>query len=187
MDVRDAYRRAMDGFEIRVGRIRDGDWSRPTPDTEWDVRALVNHMTAETLWVPEMFAGRTISEVGDRYDGDVLGDDPVRRFREAAPRAVEAVRAEGALGRTVHLSAGDTPGTEYAWQLFADALIHTWDLARGIGADDRLDPELVEACAEWFEGEEDSYRRAGIIAARVPVPDAADPQTRLLAAFGRRA
>ena len=57
-----------------------------------------------------------------------------------------------------HLSFGDVSGAEYTCQLFADALIHRWDLARSIGADERLEPDLVEACADWFAGNEDLYR-----------------------------
>jgi uncharacterized protein (TIGR03086 family) len=91
------------------------------------------------------------------------------------------------MDRTVHLSFGDFPGREYAMQLFADHLIHAWDLARAIGADERLDAELVAACTTWFAPVEEAYRSAGAIADRPPVPDGADAQTRLLAMFGRLA
>jgi hypothetical protein len=72
-------------------------------------------------------------------------------------------------------------------QLYADHLIHAWDLARAIGADERLDPELVDACAAWFASMEDTYRAIGAIAERPEVPPGADAQTTLLAAFGRTA
>jgi uncharacterized protein (TIGR03086 family) len=72
-------------------------------------------------------------------------------------------------------------------QLFADHLVHGWDLARAIGADERLDPELVDACARWFTEMEDGYRSSGAIGPRPEAPPGADPQTRLLAAFGRTA
>ena len=39
--------------------------------------------------------------------------------------------------RIVHLSFGDFPGGEYTRQLFADHLIHAWELARAIGADEQ--------------------------------------------------
>jgi uncharacterized protein (TIGR03086 family) len=84
-----------------------------------------------------------------------------------------------------HLSFGDVPGEEYLSELFADALIHTWDLSHAIGAADRLDPELVERCAQWFAGVEEGYREAGAIGERVDVPEGADAQARLLAAWGR--
>ena len=91
------------------------------------------------------------------------------------------------MDRTVHLSFGDFPGREYAMQLFADHLIHAWDLARAIGADEWLDPALVEGCTTWFAALEDAYRGAGAIAGRPPIPDGAGAQTRLLAMFGRQA
>jgi uncharacterized protein (TIGR03086 family) len=187
MNVPDLHRRAADLFGRRVHEVPEDGWTNPTPNTEWDVRALVNHLVSESLWTPELFAGRTVAEVGDRFDGDVLGDDPVAAWDASIGPAVAAVQAPGAMDMTVHLSFGDAPGREYALQLFADYLVHSWDLARGIGADDSLDPELVDACAAWFASVEDDYRSAGAIGARPPVPDGADAQARLLAMFGRRA
>jgi len=187
MEVPMMLRRAVGEFGGRVSEIRDGQWEARTPDTEWCVRDLVNHVVAEDLWAPPLFAGSTISEVGDRFDGDVLGPDPKAAWQLAAAHAVEAADAPGAMDRTVHLSFGDFPGQEYAMQLFADHLIHAWDLARAIGADERLDPALVDGCTTWFGALEDAYRSAGAIAGRPPVPDGADAQTRLLAMFGRQA
>jgi len=186
-DLPELYRRAVEGFGERVHAVPEDAWSGPTPCDGWDVRTLVNHLVGENLWVPSMFEGKTIEEVGDRFDGDVLGDRPAAAWDAAAGPAIDAVRGEGAMDRTVHLSFGDVPGGEYTSQLLADFLIHGWDLARSIGADDRLDPELVEACAAWFAEREDIYRGAGVIADRPEVPPDADPQARLLAAFGRRA
>ena len=85
-----------------------------------------------------LLGGSTIEEVGSRFDGDLLGDDPVRTVDEAG--ALAAVRAEGAVEGSAHLSFGDHPGREYTMQLAADHLVHTWDLARAIGAAETLDP-----------------------------------------------
>ena len=187
MDVPAILRRASEEFGARVSQIGDKQWGAGTPDTEWNVRDLVSHVLSENLWAPPLFAGSTISEVGDRFDGDVLGPDPQRAWRTASGEALTAAAEPGAMDRTVHLSFGDFPGREYAMQLFADHLIHAWDLARAIRADERLDAELVEACTTWFAAMEDAYRSAGAIAERPPVPDGADAQTRLLAMFGRQA
>jgi uncharacterized protein (TIGR03086 family) len=185
MSVADLHRRACELFDRHVGQIRPDQWELPTPCAGWDVRALVRHILVEELWTPPLMAGKTIAEVGDRFDGDVLGDDPVAAHDEAAQAAIDAVSAEGALERTVHLSFGDVPGEEYARQLLIDHLVHAWDLARAIGTDERLDPELVAAAAEWFRDREELYRGAGLIGPRAPIPDDADPQTALLAGFGR--
>lgn len=187
MDVPDLHRRAVDGFGIHMHAVSDDQWNLPTPCPDWDVRTLCNHLVNESLWTPPMMAGQTIEEVGDRFDGDVLGDDPKRAWDESARDAVDAVQEAGAMERTVHLSFGDVPGRDYALQLFADYLIHSWDLARAIGGDDKLDPELVDECAKWFESMEDAYRSGGAIGERPDISDGADPQRRLLAMFGRGA
>ncbi|MDQ3946830.1 MAG: TIGR03086 family metal-binding protein [Actinomycetota bacterium] len=187
MDVPDLHQRASREFGERVRMIGDDQWKHATPCSDWDVRELVRHLVDENLWTPPLMEGSTIAEVGDRFEGDMLGDDPKGAFDAAAARAIAAVHAEGAMDRTVHLSFGDFPGREYAMQLFADHLIHAWDLARALGIDERLDPELVATCAEWFEPMEEAYRGAGAIGPRPPVADDADDQTRLLAKFGRNA
>src|SRR6266516_3917740 len=184
-DVRDLFRAAVAEFGERVDAIRDGQWRAATPCSEWDVRALVNHLVNELRWVPPLLAGTTIAEVGDRFDGDLLGDDPKAAWDDASQEALHAAAAEGAMERTVHLSFGDVPGGEYVRQLFADLLVHGWDLARAIGADERLHQGLVDACATWFAQVEDGYRAAGVIGPRPEVPADATPQAHLLAAFGR--
>lgn len=185
MDIREAYRRALDCFGAQMHQVTNEQWRLPTACGDWDVRTLVDHLVSESLWAPELLAGRTVAEVGDVFDGDLLGDDPVKSFDVAAAAAVRAIEPDDVPTRTVRLSFGDVPGEEYISELFADTLIHTWDLAKAIGGDVRLDTELVEACAEWFAGAEDAYRQAGVIGERPPLPVDADPQTRLLAAWGR--
>jgi uncharacterized protein (TIGR03086 family) len=187
MDTPAMFRRAVAEFDGRVRQIDAHQWQAPTPDEDWLVRDLVNHVVGEDLWAPLLLAGSTIAEVGHRFDGDVLGAEPKAAWAAASAAAVHAVEADGAMDRIVHLSFGDFPGREYTLQLFADHLIHAWDLARAIGADEHLDEELVASCATWFDPMEEAYRSAGAIAARPSVPGHADPQTLLLARFGRLA
>jgi len=185
VDLIEVYRRSVSGFAERVRQVGADQWSAPTPCAGWDVRTLVNHIVNEERWMPPLFAGATIEEVGDRFDGDLLGDDPVASATAAAQEADDAIAAPGALDRIVHLSFGDTPGSEYLSQLFADHLVHSWDLAAAIGADRELDPEAVQACAAWFAEREDLYRQVGAVGPRVEVPADAGEQDRLIAAFGR--
>src|SRR6202051_4679497 len=86
-----AFRRASKGFVERARQIGEQQWSAATPCTEWNVRLLVNHVAGEYLWVPEMLSGRTIAEVGDRLDGDVLGADPLRGLINARDVGVAAM------------------------------------------------------------------------------------------------
>jgi len=123
-------------FDARVRQIGDHQWRASTPDEDWCVRDLVDHLVGEDLWAPPLLAGSTITDVGDRFEGDVLGADPKVAWTAASAEVVRAVEADGAMDRMVHLSFGDFPGSEYTLQLFADHTIHAWDLARAIGADD---------------------------------------------------
>lgn len=184
-DVRELHRRAAEEFGRRVDHIEDGDWAKPTPCTEWDVRAVVNHMTYENRWAPELAAGRTIEEVGDRFDGDLLGDEPKAAWRDSMDAAVAAFAAPDALDRVVHLSFGDVPGREYLSQLTSDLTVHAWDVAKGIGDDDALDPDLVAFVWELWRPREELVRGSGLFGERVAVPDDADLQTRMLAFMGR--
>ena len=181
------HRRAVEEFGARVDAVADDQWELPTPCSDWNVRQLVNHLVYENRWTVPLIGGGTIAEVGDRYEGDLLGDSPPAAWEESSKEATQAVQAPGALERTVDLSSGPTPAAEYVNQLFADHLIHAWDLARAIGADERLDPELVDACATWFASMEKHYRAAGAVGDRPETPPDAEAQTILLAAFGRTA
>ena len=185
MALIDLYRDSVQAFAARVATVGPEQWSRPTPCADWDVRALVNHVVSEQRWSVPLFAGSTIAEVGDKFDGDVLGGDPVLSSTEAAEDASAAVSESGAMDRTVHLSFGDTPAVEYVHQLLADHLIHGWDLAAAIGADTTIDPDGLAECATWFDEREDLYRSGGAIGPRVELaPDASDTD-RLVARFGR--
>jgi uncharacterized protein (TIGR03086 family) len=185
MELVDIYRRSLAEFTDRVRQVGPEQWGAVTPCTDWDVRALVNHVVGEDRWTVPIMAEQTIADVGDRFDGDLLGADPAASTADAAAGAERAVAEPGALERTVHLSFGDTPAEEYVRQLLADHLIHAWDLAVAIGADPNLDPTAVRACAGWFADREDLYRQGGAVGAKVTVPDGASEQDRLLGAFGR--
>ena len=128
-------------FDATVRQVRDDQWALPTPCAEWDARALVNHLVGEARWTAPLLAGQTIAQVGDRFDGDLLGSDPRAAWAAAYDEAVDAADRAKSEERIVHLSFGDTPAEEYLRQLTADYLVHSWDLAVTIGAPDRLDSE----------------------------------------------
>ena len=121
----------------------------PTPCADWDVRALVNHVVGEDRWTAPLLGGSTIAEVGDRFDGDLLGADPAASANDAAAEAVAAVGHHLPTGGKVHLSYGDEDMAEYVRQLAADHLIHAWDVAAATGGDTSLD---AERSTTWRRG-----------------------------------
>jgi uncharacterized protein (TIGR03086 family) len=183
MDVNALYPRTVEYFADRVNAVTADQWGDPTPCTEWTVRDLVNHVTNENLWTVPLLEGSTIEEVGDRFEGDMLGEDPIGSAQAAARAAMASMAAKLPQGGIVHLSFGETPKEEYAMQLAADHLVHGWDLAAATGGDTRMDPDLVQGIVGWFDNREEMYRGGGAIAERGPLTG--DAQHDLLARFGR--
>jgi uncharacterized protein (TIGR03086 family) len=176
---------ALEGFGRRLELVGPDGWSGSTPCDDWDVRALVNHVLAELLWVPPLLAGQTIEEVGDRFDGDVIGDDPLAAWDAAAAEALAAAEVDGAQERTVHLSFGDFPGSEYLGQVTSDVVIHTWDLAQSLGADAALGDSLVVFVEAFLGPQIDAWRSAGAFGPAVEGSGDVDAQAALLARTGR--
>jgi uncharacterized protein (TIGR03086 family) len=161
--------------------------SNATPCDDFDVRALLNHVVSGNLWVEPLVSGKTIEQVGDQFDGDVVGDDPSAAYDASARLACDAFERPGAMDAPVAVSYGPVPGEVYAGHRFIDVLIHGWDLAVATAQDTTLDPELVETCWEIVRPQQDLLRGSGVFGTEIDVPADASSQTRLLALLGRRA
>lgn len=179
------YQRAADGFAVRLALVADADWVLGTPCTEWSVRDLVAHVLDEQLWIPPLVGEETIADVGDRFAGDQLGTDASGAWARAQVAVLAALAPEGAEDRTVGLSFGEASAAEYVWQVAVDTLIHTWDLARAIGADEELPCDDVRRALDELAPMLEAWRAAGVFGPVVEVGPEADDQTRLLAVVGR--
>lgn len=168
-----------------VKEVRQEHLSNKTPCTEWDLRALLNHMVNELLWIPEMLDGKTIADVGDKFDGDLLGDDPVAAWKAAADAARQAIEATDPT-TLVHLSYGDHPAERYIAEVGADILIHGWDVGQAIQCSQIFETDVAQAVYDQLAPHIQEYRDAGVIAEPINVSDNADIQTRLLAICGRK-
>lgn len=185
MEAAVLHRRCVESWQQRLDGVSGEQWDGPTPCEGWSVRDLVNHVVGEELWTAPLVRGSTIEEVGDRFAGDVLGEDPAATGRAAAAEAAQAVEETAGRGAKVHLSYGDEEADEYVRQLAADHLVHGWDLAAATGQDRALDDELVAEVAGWYADREALYRSGGAVG---PVVNrTGDRQTELLARFGRDA
>ena len=187
VELPSVHERALEHTGRYVTSVKDGQWHDPTPDEEWDVRTLVNHVVSGNFWVAPLVEGKTIEEVGDRYDGDILGDDPAAAYQQSAKEAATAFNAPGAMQAPCAVSYGPVPGEIYAGHRFIDVLIHGWDLAKASGQDTTLPGDLVEACIEVVKPQEELLAGSGAFGTDVKAPPGADRQTELLAMLGRKA
>ena len=132
-DIAQLYADAMDSSLRIIEAVGDGQWGNISAATEWTSRDVVNHITYENLWAVELFGGKTIAEVGDALEGDLVGDGPLGAYRDSVTATKAVILAPGARDVICDLSSGPTVGGIYALQLFQDLLIHGWDIAVGSG------------------------------------------------------
>ncbi len=184
MDVRELHDRALAWFGERVKGVPDEAWNARTPCEEWDVRDLVNHNVSENWWAKELLEGRTIDEVGDRLEGDVLGEDPVEAYMASADAARRAA-AQIDLDTPVDLSYGRVPARDYLDQRWVDLAVHGWDLAVATSQEERLPDDLAEAAWELMTAQREAVRQSGVFAEEVEVGNDAEVQTKLLGLLGR--
>lgn len=153
----------------------------PAPCEGWLARDVVRHLVE---WFPAFLESGT----GIRLPSSPSADhDPVAAWT-VHTNAVQALLDDPAtttrLLTNPHL--GELPLDQAIARFYtADVFLHTWDLARATGQDERLDHDR---CAQMLEGMlpmDDLLRSSGQYGPRVPVPDSADPGTRLLAFIGR--
>ena len=71
---------------------------------------------------------------------------------------------------TIPLSYGPSPVTDYIAEFTTDVVIHGWDLARGIGADDTIEPALLEPVYRRSLAGAEFIRGSGMVATDVEAP-----------------
>jgi uncharacterized protein (TIGR03086 family) len=134
----------IDEFGRRLRLVGAEDWTRPTPCTDWDVRALVNHVVGANVRYQLSLHGATTAQVEATRTVDHLGDDPFGAFIATSAAMVAAFHEDGVLDRMHHHVTGDRTGRELLAMRVLDLAVHGWDLARAIGADETIEPDLVE-------------------------------------------
>lgn len=182
--------RAADEFETRLRLVTDAQRTLPTPCEEWNVRDLVTHLIRGMRLYTLLLHGATGDVATKALEGfDVGSEDWAGVFRSGYRTMRDAFDAPGALERTVsHPGLGDIPATMLFDMRLTEFAVHGWDLARAIGADETIDPEIVAALWAFVEPWSAMLPSTGYVGsgASGDVPDSAPLQTRLLDLLGRR-
>jgi uncharacterized protein (TIGR03086 family) len=192
MAERDVFILSERALSDVIDQVRPDQWEQRTP--EWfhtggqgdvTLRQIVNYHAYDSAWVPDVLAGKTSAEVGEAFDGDLLGTDPKGRYRAFSDAAIAAALSLEDLDRTVHLSYGDFPAREYLKHITSFRGFRTYDIARWIGAGTELPDDLVQGLWDELLPEVETWRQIGVYGPAVPVPDDAPLQDRLLGLVGR--
>jgi hypothetical protein len=192
MDERELFTTADRALKAVIDQIKPEQWQTMKPD--WFIsrpdqatrtlRDFINYHAYDEAWVPQTLDGRTIEEVGDIYDGDLLGDDPKAAYTKLFDAANAAVKALTDLDQPVHLTYGDYPAREYLWHVSIFRGFRSYQLAKWLGADTTMSPELVSGLWSIVEPHLDEWRAIGIFPPAKSSPSDADAQTQLLAKTG---
>ncbi|MFI7542607.1 TIGR03086 family metal-binding protein [Actinoplanes sp. NPDC049599] len=156
-------------------------WDAPAPVAGWAARDVVRHLVT---WLPGFLAaGAGV----DLPRGPSADEDPVRAWQVHCDGVQAVLDDPATAGRELtnpHL--GSLPLAAAIDRFYtSDVFMHTWDLARATGQDDRLDPAFCAQLLGGMEQMEEVIRSSGQYGARVEVPADADAQTRLLGFIGR--
>ena len=185
MNLPQIHERALNETGKWIGAMTADQLDLATPCDGWSVRELLDHVVSGNHWAAELAAGKTIADVGDRLDGDMLGADPDGAYRASAALAAAAFNAPGAMDAPCAVSYGPVPGSVYCGHRILDVTIHGWDLAKATGQDATIDPELVDAIAAIIAPQIDMLAGSGMFGTTIGAAADADTQTRLLAQLGR--
>ncbi len=172
------HRAIAAGFTDRVrGAL---DWDAPAPVDGWRARDVVGHLVE---WLPGFLASGSGLQL-DR--GPSAAHDPVRAWQVHVEAVQQVLDGPDAATPFRHPMVGEMPLPDAIDRFYTtDVFLHTWDLARATGQDERLDEAT---CADLLAGMtpiEELLRSSGQYGPRVPVSDDADVQTRLLGFIGR--
>jgi uncharacterized protein (TIGR03086 family) len=187
VELLELFQRAQAQFTDRVDAVEPDQWEDESLPG-WTVADLVAHLVNEALWVPPLLAGEPYDLIDGRFPedtDDLLGGDPFAGWESAADGALSAFAEDNALMRTVHLSRGPTPASEYIFEMTSDLVVHSYDLAAATDGDTDLDGELVTAGLVFAERlPVDGV--PGLFDPPLEVSASAPPLVRLLARYGRR-
>lgn len=187
MFIVDRYLLSSAEFSRKLRAVRSEQWTWPTPCSEWNVRQLVNHMARGNLNYVGLTKGGTKEDFLRLRDVDALGTDPVGAYTSSVRACAEAFAQPDVLQRVLDYPMGRVLGEQALAIRTADSIVHTWDLARAIGADEKLEPGLVA----WLEDDfEEIYAGLALSSRFFADPDGAladdaSRQERLLHRLGR--
>ena len=170
--------------DFRIRQILPEYWDASTPCDEWDVYDLVAHCVIENMRAALILEKAPFEEVM-ALDTEVVAEDPEMAWEVSWRNAVAAF-ASADLDEQVELGQHAITAIEFLRIRACDLAVHAWDLAIGLGVDERIDEEVVSATLPWARRRRDQMaRRPELFDPANQRAGQADPQTELLEIFGR--
>ena len=182
----DLLRTAFANVEDVLAGVGDDQLDDPTPCHDYDVRTLQNHVVG---WL-QMFEAWTN---GRLWEGDAeayVAVDPAAELRVLADSALDGWERLG-TDRQIEGMNATLPAEFVLSMMITEYTVHSWDLARATGQEDRLGAALSDADLERVLARgrgmlSPEYRGPGkAFGDEVAVAEDASPLHQLVAFFGR--
>ncbi|MQA05593.1 MAG: TIGR03086 family protein [Streptosporangiales bacterium] len=136
--------RAVAQTEDVIASVDEEQLDEPTPCAEFDVRTLLGHLVSVIRRVDVVGSGGSAFDVPP-VAADVTDDAWLTAFQRARAAMEETWSDEAVLDQVLVLPFGEMPGRAALDGYSMEFTAHGWDLAKAVGAVDRLDPQLAEA------------------------------------------
>ena len=159
--------RAADLATSVVRGVRPDQLTLPTPCADWDVRALLDHLSYVAI-------------LGNRSATPASID-----FCVLAEQLTESWADPGAWEGTMVFGAAELPAPLAAELTMGDLVLHGWDLATATGREFKCDDELAAAVEAGCRSTAELARTMGLFGPELAVPPDASPLDRALAVSGR--
>jgi len=159
--------------------------SAATPCTDWDLRALLNHVILWTAYSAERRAR------DEQVPDDVMRKDFVAEPGYAADYAAQLDKAVAAWSdpaawqRNLNVMGAPTPAAGVAALLIAEMVLHGWDAAKASGQDYACRDDVAAVVLGAVEANAELFRQYQGFADPIPVPASAPVLDRALALSGR--
>jgi uncharacterized protein (TIGR03086 family) len=176
---------AADAAARIVVNVSPGQFGLPTPDTDWDVRTLLNHLI---LWTAYSMEARAHGESAGQelMDRDFAGEVGFAgAYRAQLDRALAAWSDPAAWQRELNVMGTKTPAADVAALLIAELVLHGWDLAVATGQRYEAGTAAAEAALAAVMANAELFRQYKGFADPVDVPPSATALDRVLALSGR--
>ena len=186
MELLTALNAATEEFRQRLALVGPSNWVRSTPCPDWNVAYLAAHVVGGNRFAVSILGGLNASDAMDGVmSAPQLGDDALGAWVTTSAAQRAAFRADGALERRVDHPLGYITGRKFLEFRVFDMTIHAWDMARALGADENIGPELVDEVLAIVDSGPPGMG-FGITALGIAEADSS-PQVRLLDLTGRTA
>ncbi len=169
------------GFDAAVQAVDPEQWTLQSPCERWKARDIVAHVVEGHRGVIAGVRGGESSPLG--------ADEDPKQAWEAASRAIDEIAGDPeSAGKEMDGPTGKMPAGEIIDRFVTmDVLVHTWDLARTVGADEQLDEASVRRAYDTLKPMDEMIRMPNVFAAKIEPPADADLQTEFLYFLGRQA